>query len=160
MYVMPANASNKAEETLVEQQALAYLQNREYTPLLLQRKLQQKGFSMALIQLSLQRLCEKGWLSEARFTEAWLMRRLRQGYGPARIEMELRQQGVTDSTIKDQFAEISESRWLDSLGKALQRKFSSSSIQTTLTLQQTKYLHYRGFTREQIKAYMQSDNKA
>jgi regulatory protein len=157
---MPTSEPNITEEKLVEQQALAYLQNREYTPLLLQRKLQQKGFSMALIQLSLQRLSEKGWLSEARFTEGWLARRLRQGYGPIRIEMELRQQGVTETTIKDQFAEISEARWLDSLGKALQRKFPISSTQTAPTLQQTKYLHYRGFTREQMKAYLQSYNKA
>jgi regulatory protein len=157
---MPTNESNATEERLIEQQALTYLQNREYTPLLLQRKLQQKGFSVASIQLSLQRLIEKGWLSEIRFAEGLLTRRLRQGYGPMRIEMELRQQGVTDTTIVDQLAQVSQTRWLAGMEKALQRKFSTAPTNTIQTLQQTKYLYYRGFTREQIKAFTPSYNKA
>lgn len=157
---MPTNESSTTEERLIEQQALTYLQNREYTPLLLQRKLQQKGFSVASIQLSLQRLIEKGWLSEIRFAESLLTRRLRQGYGPVRIEMELRQQGVTETTIVDQLAQVSQTCWLTGMKKAWQRKFSTFSTNTAQTLQQTKYLYYRGFTREQIKAFIPSYNKA
>jgi regulatory protein len=157
---MPTNQTSLTEERLIEQQALIYLQNREYTPFLLQRKLQQKGFSIELIKPILQRLIEKDWLSEIRFTEGWLTRRLRQGYGPMRIEMELHQQGVTETTIADQLAQISQTHWLASLAKARQRKFPTAPIDTTQTLQQTKYLYSRGFTRDLIKTFFQSYNKA
>lgn len=130
--------------------ALSYLARREYSERMLQKKLLQKGFSPHSIQATLQQLIQEKFLNDERFCEAFITNRLRQGYGPVRIALELRQQGVSEETITSQLQQ-NESVWLDCIKKIQQKKFSSPSDNLKEKLRQINYLQYRGFRLDQIK---------
>ena len=110
-----------AENQKTRDAALSHLARREYSKLMLQKKLLQKGFAAHSVQTTLQQLIQEGLLDDARFCEAFMNNRLRQGYGPVRIASELRQQGVSEETITSQLQQ-NESAWLDCIKKIQQKK--------------------------------------
>lgn len=138
--------------------ALSYLARREYSELMLQKKLLQKGFSAHSIQATLQQLIQEGLLNDERFCETFITNRIRQGYGPVRIALELRQQGVSEKTVTSQLQQ-NESVWLDCIKKIQQKKFSSSSGDLKEKLRQLNYLQYRGFRLDQIKESLKIANE-
>ncbi|MES2998551.1 MAG: regulatory protein RecX [Pseudomonadota bacterium] len=130
--------------------ALHCLARRDYTTLMLQKKLLQKGFSVDSVQVALQRLIQEGLVNDERFCEAFIARRIRQCYGPVRIAAELNQQGVNKETVSSQLQQ-NEAVWLDCIKKIQQKKFSLSPNNVQEKLRQTNYLQYRGFRLDQIK---------
>ncbi|WP_218814215.1 regulatory protein RecX [Rickettsiella endosymbiont of Dermanyssus gallinae] len=139
-----------ADTQKVRYAALNYLGRREYTELSLQKKLLQKGFSVEITQTVLQQLIQEGLLNDIRFCEAFIANRIRQGYGPVRIIMELRQQGVNEEIVIAQLQQH-ESVWLDCIERMLQKKFSSPPENLKEKHRQIHYLQYRGFRLDQIK---------
>jgi regulatory protein len=131
--------------------ALDHLARREYSELMLQKKLLQKGFSVHSIQVTLQQLIQERLLNDLRFCEAFIAKRIRQGYGPVRIAAELKQQGVNTEMVASQLQQ-NEVAYLDCIKKIRQKKFSSTSNDPKEKLRQFNYLQYRGFSLEQIKA--------
>lgn len=143
-------ACENADNQKVRYAALNYLSRREYTELGLQKKLLQKGFVINAIQTELQQLIQEGLLNDVRFCEAFIVNRIRQGYGPVRIMAELRQHGVNEDIIIAQLHQ-NESVWLNCIEKMLQKKFSSPPGNLKEKHRQIHYLQYRGFRLDQIK---------
>ena len=138
--------------------ALNYLARREYSELMLQKKLLQKGFSVHSIRAALQQLIQEGSLNDQRFCEAFITNRLRQGYGPVRIALELRQQGINEEIITLHL-QANDSIWLDCIKKIQQKKFPTPPSDLKEKLRQINYLQYRGFRLDQIKESLKITDK-
>ena len=108
----------------VKEKAVDYLSRREYARNELARKLIANGYSVDEVNSTLDLLAEHGWQSDERYTELLINTRSRQGYGPQRIEMELRHNGVSDLTIQAQL-DPDDLRWRDQLGILWRRKISN-----------------------------------
>lgn len=153
--ISPAMADNNtvcinADNQKIRYTALNYLSRREYTAFMLQKKLLQKGFTINGIKAVLQQLIQAELLNDVRFCEAFVANRIRQGYGPIRITVELRQHGVSEEVIITQLQQ-KESAWLNCIEKIRQKKFSLCPENLKEKYRQIHYLQYRGFRLDQIK---------
>jgi regulatory protein len=130
--------------------ALDYLARREHSRFILREKLLRKGFLHHSVEAVLDVLTQQGFLNEERFCETFIQRRIRQGYGPIRIAAECKNYGLSNDIIFSQLSR-DEKFWLAAIEKILQKKFLLSSLPKE-QLRQIRYLQYRGFTLDQIKA--------
>lgn len=138
------------DDKKIHQIALDYLARREHTRFTLREKLMQKGFSHQSVETVLDILIQNGLLNEERFCEGFIQKRIRQGYGPIRITAECHQYGVNNDIIFSQLPQ-DEDFWLDAIQKILLKKFRPSELHKE-PLRQIRYLQYRGFKLDQIKA--------
>lgn len=90
-----------SKELSAKAKAIDYLSRREYSRLELKRKLLQKGYLAEEVELALEDLVQHGWQSDTRFSESFIHLRARQGYGPIKIGLELRQRGVAEEIVSD-----------------------------------------------------------
>lgn len=75
--------------------ALDYLAHKPRTELEVRRKLRQREFEEPVIDRVIERLCERGYLDDAAYAEEYVRRRFsHKGYGPVRLQMELKQRGI------------------------------------------------------------------
>lgn len=133
----------------IHQIALDHLARREHTRFTLREKLIRKGFLHQSVEAVLDILIQQGFLNDERFCEAFIQKRIRQGYGPVRITAECHQYGINNNVIFSQLPQ-DEEFWLTAIQKILQKKFRSSHLPKE-QLRQIRYLQYRGFTLDQIK---------
>jgi regulatory protein len=138
------------------QRALDLLARREHSRLELARKLRQKGCEDAEIRQIVEDLAQEGWLSDARFAESYLRVRLEKGYGPSRIQGELRDRGVAVELI----AELMDTcgvDWVAQAEKARRKRFGPVPPGSFRThAQQARFLQQRGFSLEQIGAALRA----
>lgn len=130
--------------------ALNHLARREHTRFMLLEKLMRKGFSHQSVEAVLDILIQQGFLNEERFCEAFIQKRIRQGYGPMRISAECHEYGINNDIIFSQLPK-DEEFWLAAIQKILKKKFQPNPPPKE-QLRQIRYLQYRGFKLEQIKA--------
>lgn len=133
----------------IYQIALNYLAKREYSRLMLKERLRQKGFLSQSIEIVLDILNQQGLLNDKRFCEAFIARRIRQGYGPIRIAIECQKYGISEAIINTQLPQ-DEEIWLAIIHKIREKKFSSCQ-QAQEKPRQIRYLLYRGFSLSQIQ---------
>lgn len=81
--------------------AMNLLSMREHSALELSRKLSKKYQQDELVAAVIKRLTEDGLQSDARFAEAFINMRKRQGKGPLIVCMELKERGVSAELIND-----------------------------------------------------------
>lgn len=80
--------------------ALGLLARREQSRRELRRKLGQGGYDGDEAEAALDRLGEQHYQDDERFAGMLLRNRAGQGYGPARIRMELKTHGLSDAAIR------------------------------------------------------------
>lgn len=132
--------------------AMNLLAMREHSSKELQAKLEQRFANEDLVADVVARLAQENLQSDERFAEAFVTMRFRQGKGPARIILELRDKGVSLDLI-DQFVELTDSRWTDLALREKNKRFGElPSNGLKEKARQIKFLQYRGFTSAQIKA--------
>lgn len=138
----------------VQDCAKVYLANREHSCLELHRKLIKKGFDSTVIATVLTQLQADNFLSEERFVENYLRSRISKGYGPLRIEQELRERGIS-STLLSQALDFHDPQWIIRAQQAWQKRFGQNlSRERREQAKQIRFLQYRGFTSTQIKAVL------
>lgn len=149
------------------------LARREHSRLELRRKLGGR-FDHAELEAAIELLAEENLQSDARFAFSYTRERMLRGFGPLRIENDLKQRGVADDSISAALAEVPREEglsWLEVAAAALVRRFG---VQPTSTSERTlegtlagtsegalagtsegtfeekarriRYLRYRGFT--------------
>jgi regulatory protein len=144
-----ATRSESSLET-VHDTALRLLARREHTRLELHHKLCRRGFDRALVDAVLGRLAEQDLLSDARFAEVYAHGRVDKGYGPLRIERELRERGVADTIVADLVAALADD-WLPRLVALHRKRFGAVPRDPAGQAAQMRFLRQRGFTSEQIR---------
>lgn len=129
--------------------AIQYLAMREHSYLELFRKLRQKGYEEAEIDLALAKLIDDKLLSDERFGEAYVRSRVLKGIGPAKIRMELKEKGLNDYQIEQSFC-VNNINWDEVIEKAWFKKYSILADDAAGKARQWRFFQSRGFTQSQI----------
>lgn len=131
--------------------AMDLLARREHGCEELARKLVNKGFDADLAVEVVAELESDGLVADGRFAEAFARSRVNRGQGPRRIELELRDRGISEAVIGAALAQV-DCDWVAVARAARIKRFGPPSPQDLRSRgQQTRFLSYRGFTGEQIK---------
>lgn len=95
-----ANKGPAGSERSAYDRALGMLARREYSQRELRTRLEHAGCDEAESETALKKLREQEYQDDARFGEMIVRARVGQGYGPARIQAELRSHGLADVAIR------------------------------------------------------------
>ncbi len=132
--------------------ALRLLARREHSELELRHKLATRKFSDAVIDAVLAGLLDEGLLNNRRFAEIYVRGRFERGYGPAKIQAELRERGIEGDLMEQTLAELSQ-LWLDSAARQRNKRFGHRfPDEYRERTKQMRFLQQRGFTGEQIRS--------
>ena len=103
-------------------------------------------------------LVSEGLVSDERFIEALLHARRACGYGPLYIRRELEEKGIGREAI-GRWLDPADREWLDDLRQVQKKKFRGRKP-TSLAerAKQTRFLQSRGFSHEQIRTVLGSDD--
>lgn len=133
-------------------QALRLLARRDHSIQELRQKLHKKGVESEWIDPVLERLLEEDWLNELRFAESFTRSRVARGLGPYRIRRELQERGVSEGDIEKAMTPF-EDGWFDLATEVKERKFGTAREKDFRErAKQQRFLQYRGFSHEQIRA--------
>lgn len=122
----------------------------------MRRKLLVHGFSSAIVEAELDALASEGLQSDRRCGETYLAQRAARGFGPERMALELRERGLA----ADQVAELIDAcdiDWCERAAQVRAKKFGASMPRDyRKRVRQMRFLHYRGFSGDQIDAATQN----
>lgn len=136
--------------------AMRLLAIREHSQAELRRKLMQKGFAAELIDAVLHEFTVRKLQSDSRYVENFIHSRQRRGYGPVRIQAELRDNGVAAELI-EQYLDFTAPVWLQLGQQVRQKKFGEEPpFDYAGKVRQMRFLEYRGFTREQLRRIIET----
>ncbi|MGB0936633.1 MAG: regulatory protein RecX [Colwellia sp.] len=147
--------------------AVGLLARREHGEQELRKKLALKEFEQEEIELAIERLLEKDYLSDERFAQSMCRYRANRGFGWLHIANELKQKGVC-STIIQKLQKNCEIDWYVQAELAYNKRFPSfepvmalkeaksyeekallNKEQNKIKAKQIRFLQYRGFTLEE-----------
>lgn len=141
------------------QKAISYLARREHSAHELNQKLSRAGFEQAEIEQTLTHLIESGLQSDYRFAESYIRSRANRGYGKQRIKQELKEKGLSSSSIDDGL-EKNEIDWFTLAIDVRCKRFGEQSPSDFKErAKQQRFLQYRGFTHEQINESLNRQNE-
>jgi regulatory protein len=130
--------------------AVKLLARREHSVKEIRQKLAQREFDDTEIEQTIAELKQGGWISDERFTEAYIRMRQARGFGPVRIAIELRERGV-DEALVDQYLDPGAPAWLESLREQYDKKYAAKPIADyNDKAKRIRFLQYRGFTLDAI----------
>jgi regulatory protein len=142
----------EADERTVRTAALALLAGRDFGRAELARRLERRGYPAEVVVTVVEALVTERLLSETRFVEQFIRQHAGRGHGPARIRAELRERGVPEPEI-DAGLEATGEDWAAVARDARRRRFGVSPPgDYPERARQARFLQYRGFTHEQIRA--------
>lgn len=137
--------------------AMDLLARRDYAEAELCQKLTDKGFDAEAVAAVVAQLCDEGLVSDERFTEAFVRFRRERGYGPLRIQSELRERGVNDK-IQAAYLDFRDPRWREQTAQVRRKRFGDEPPQDYKErARQSRFLQYRGFTSDQIRQVLDGD---
>ena len=154
----PASGAAEADERTVRTAALALLAGRDFGRREIAERLTGKGYPEALVEPVLEALTAERLLSEDRFVSNFVSQHAARGQGPMRIRMDLRERGVESAAI-DTALEEADVNWADSARATRRRRFGAAPpADFRERAKQARFLQYRGFSSEQIRAALGPGN--
>jgi regulatory protein len=142
----------EADERTVRTAALALLAGRDFGRAELGRRLERRGYPTEVVAVVVDGLVAERLLSESRFVEQFIRQHAGRGRGPARIRAELRERGVPDAEVDAGLAAAAED-WAARARDVRRRRFGLSPPgDYAERARQARFLQYRGFSNEQIRA--------
>lgn len=143
-----------SEQMELEQAAIRLLAAREHSRAELRRKLHARCETPELLEQVLDDLEQRGYLSDARYVEQYVLSRKRKGFGPVRIRQELQERGVSADLIEPA-TDPGESEWRALIRQCCQRKFGDSRpADYRERARRARFLEYRGFPSEMIRGLL------
>jgi regulatory protein len=148
-----------ADVVLARNVATNLLAGRDHATAELSRKLKERGFTPAAIEAALAELQSSNSLNDERYGQNVVRYRSRRGQGPARIRQELRKAGVTaelaDAAVKPgedtpDFAKVARETRVRKFGAEVPKDWKERA-------RQARFLQYRGFSNDHIRAAMEGD---
>jgi regulatory protein len=124
---------------------------REHSRAELRRKLLGKGYAAEYVDLTLDELARQQLQSDQRYTEQYVSQRRARGYGPRRIQAELRERGIAPAVL-EAWLDERDPAWWDQLQAVAAARFGSAPPADQRDLaKRIRFLEYRGFAPEQIR---------
>jgi regulatory protein len=133
--------------------ALRFLGYRPRSEAELRNFLVQRGFSTAITERTLEKLCSLNYLNDEAFARNWARSRAEtRGYGPKRIEQELKTKGIGQALIREvmreTFGQVDESARANSL---LEKRFKSKQFDDPKMVRRAVgFLQRRGYSSKVI----------
>ncbi|MEN6586138.1 MAG: recombination regulator RecX [Sulfuricella sp.] len=143
-----------AHDMTIRERALGFLSRREYSRLELKRKLAPHAENEQEVESLLDDFAQRGWLSEARFTEQIVHAR-RSKYGAQRIVQELKEKGVSADAVAAVLPELRESE-LDTARAVWAKKFGVLPQDARERARQMRFMMSRGFSSGVIGKVLQN----
>ena len=149
----------------LRKKAMDLLARREHAVGELQRKLQAhvdgrakaKNLDASIIGDVLEKLQNEGLVSDERFTEAFVRYRCNNGYGPQRIQAELRERGVSEK-IAGICLDFGDPQWFERALSVRNKRFGDDKPKDFKErARQARFLQYRGFTTDQARQVLDGD---
>lgn len=132
--------------------AMVFLARREYGQTELVNKLVNKGYMRQVAEQAILELTAAGLQSDQRFAANFVRSRISQGKGPVRMRSELGQRGIDSIGIK-QAIEATGADWDELACEVRLKKFGDARpVDFKAKARQMRFLQYRGFERDHIKA--------
>jgi regulatory protein len=154
------NSSLPADSGDVYQQAYAtalrLLARREHSVQELYHKLKGRQCPAGVVDDVLATLVAEGALSDRRFAATYVQSRFERGFGPLRIQAELRERGVGDAQVDQAMADY-EGEWAASAWRQRLKRFGDvAPADFNQRVKQMRFLQQRGFSSEQIRAALKN----
>lgn len=141
----------QALSELPKARAIKLLARREHSARELRRKLEARGIGGAEAADAVAELGRDGWQSDQRYADMLVRTRVNHGFGPVRIEADLRLAGLGADQIRAALAAAAP-EWR-ALAAAAQAKHFAGLPQTAAErARQYRYLQGRGFNSGQIES--------
>lgn len=144
------------EDVALRNAALGHLARREHSRQELVRKLSAQFAEVppAALAAVLDDLAANGYQSDARFAESYVRFRAHKGFGPVRLQSELRERGVAPEVSETALTtfEANSPGWNEICADVRARKFGPPVMDRTQEIKQIRYLLYRGFSHDQARA--------
>jgi len=148
----PDSAAAEADERTVRTAALALLAGRDFARNELAQRLLRRGYQAAIVTTVVEGLAAQRLLSESRFVEQFIRQHAGRGHGPVRIRVELRERGVAQGDIDEGLAAATED-WAGIARETRRKRFGLSPPgDYRERARQARFLQYRGFSAEQVRA--------
>jgi len=148
----PEAQAAEADERTVRTAALALLAGRDFGRAELARRLARRGYPAQLVAAVVEALVAERLLSESRFVEQFIRQHAGRGHGPVRIRAELRERGTAQDEVEAGLEAATED-WVALARDTRRRRFGVSPPgDYAERARQARFLQYRGFTAEQIRA--------
>ena len=145
-------ADSPIDKNYWRKRAMVFLARREHSYAELCQKLQKRGLQLAAADDIVAQLKSDDLQSDARYCEMLVRTRVHKGFGPLRLEYELKQQGVVLDLIQQYIAAVD---WCAVLYSCWHKKFSGIKPQDSRQyLQQKRFLLQRGFSAAQVHAVL------
>jgi regulatory protein len=148
-----------ADAVLARNVATNLLAGRDHAVADLSRKLQLRGFTPTAIAAAMAELKQSNALNDERYGQNVVRYRSRRGQGPARIRLELRKSGVNaelaEASVKGgddlpDFAKVARETRIRKFGAEVPKDWKERA-------RQARFLQYRGFSNDHIRAAMEGD---
>ena len=148
----PDAEAGEADERTVRTAALALLAGRDFARNELAQRLLRRGYPAAIVTTVVEGLAAQRLLSESRFVEQFIRQHAGRGHGPVRIRVELRERGVAQGDIDEGLAAATED-WAGIARETRRKRFGLSPPgDYRERARQARFLQYRGFSAEQVRA--------
>jgi regulatory protein len=135
--------------------ALRLLVRREHSVLELAHKLQARQCPASISNRVIETLIDEGVLSDRRFSEVYARGRFERGFGPLRIQAELRERGIDDGLVAAALRPM-EHAWLESALRQRSKRFGNPPpADFSERARQMRFLQQRGFAHEQIRSALE-----
>ena len=141
-----------------EAAAVRLLARREHSRAELARKLARRGVPGELVEATLDALGARRLQSDSRYAETLVNSRIGRGQGPVRIRRELAEQGVSSAEIEAALA-AADADWFELARDVRRRRFGSDvPAEWKERARQARFLEYRGFSGDQIRHALGSED--
>jgi regulatory protein len=139
--------------------AVALLARRDYSSRELRQKLADRGYIEIAIEPVVEELIASNKVNDERFGQNVVAYRARRGQGPARIRQELRRSGLTNEAIDEAVKGSEDAPDFLALAQAARtRKFGPGIPKDRKErAKQARFLQYRGFSTDHIRAVLEGD---
>lgn len=136
--------------------ALRLLSRRDHSRRELGQKLQQRQFDRTQIELALDKLEARDWLSDLRFAQVQVRQHIYKKHGPIRIKIELQRKGVQADYIEQALAQEA-ADWFELALACYQSRFTPEvNLEFKEKAKRMRYLQSRGFNPDQIRYALES----
>lgn len=136
--------------------AMDLLARREHSQAQLRRKLLRRFADHQAVECELARLAEENLQSDQRFAESFVRQRSGRGYGPLRVEQELREKGLSDAELSAALDDAGID-WCTLAAEVFRKKFGAPEAQDIKQKARcARFMHYRGFSHEHFQHLLQN----
>jgi regulatory protein len=137
--------------------ALGLLARREHSRRELKAKLRQGGYEGEETSAAIERLGEQRYQDDDRFAELLLRSRIAQGYGPARLRVELKSHGLADARIRE-LMEATAVDWDACAAAQLRRRYGGVGVADPVErARRAQFLLRRGFAPATVRSVTHAD---